>query len=563
MPQLPPSGMPKPGTEPYTTHLVYSNHSLGYITGLTYKPKDSAKPQCHYFGGIPYALPPIGPYRFRKPRSLPACYRYGTQSNPGNCTGACGVCPQPAYMGPPNEKSWDEDCLQCNVWVPVGKPPPGGWPILFFIHGGWLQHGSPNGTNASALLEETDCQCMIVCPAYRVNVFGFLSSSIMADQGAACDATANFGFWDQRLALEWTWKWGSYFGGNTQQITVGGYSAGAHSAFYQLAYDLRQPAPKRIIKRAIIFSNGPGLQPKALRSRSTQQQFSQLLEALSISAGLTPVEKLDRLRSTSARALVDAAESISMHEFRATTEDGFITSSLFDEIDNGTFSRLLKEAGVQILIGECKDEHHVYGTWRPPKEDTFAAMRTRLCADYTSEAVDAVLDTVYCPRTSSGQRPLPTVQGKRSEDWSDAFGMIYAELQVHCVERGFLRRLHDHNAGDLVRRYRIEWRASSVAMPEEWGVTHGSDLAIWFWGNGRELQEKEKTLLRTWCQPWWCWLQGNGRGDWAAGSKQARRLRSDGSVDTWHDDMWDHGQTVCDTARVAQITAASPIGSKL
>lgn len=77
---------------------------------------------CHYFGGIPYALPPIGPYRFKRPRALPVCYRYGTQANPGRFDGKCGMCPQPSS----DPKLWEEDCLQLSIWLPAGEPPEEG-----------------------------------------------------------------------------------------------------------------------------------------------------------------------------------------------------------------------------------------------------------------------------------------------------------------------------------------------------------------------------------------------------------------------------------------------------
>lgn len=245
-------------TKPHTIHLESSNHSLGYITGLAYhnadvqttastKPNSSKNPAStpllHYYGGIPYALPPLGPYRFKRPRPLPACYRYGTFSNPGSFTGKCGVCPQPGYMGSPNEKLWDEDCLQCNVWVPAEsaevKRPAKGWPVFFFIHGGWLQHGTPNSVNPSQLLAETGCKAIIVTPAYRLNVLGFLASEELGGLGKE-GIDPNCGFRDQRLALEWTWRWISYFGGDPSQVTVGGYSAGMSSS--SLSHQTTHPA---------------------------------------------------------------------------------------------------------------------------------------------------------------------------------------------------------------------------------------------------------------------------------------------------------------------------------
>ena len=114
--------------------------ALGVIEGLSYISETPTTPSekypypknlqkrvlCHYFGGIPFALPPVGPYRFKRPRALPACYRYGTHANPGRFNGGCGICPQPHA----DEKLWEEDCLQMNIWLPGGEPPKGGM-ILF------------------------------------------------------------------------------------------------------------------------------------------------------------------------------------------------------------------------------------------------------------------------------------------------------------------------------------------------------------------------------------------------------------------------------------------------
>lgn len=79
----------------------------------------------------------------------------------------------------------------------------------------------------SALLSETDCKCILVMPAYRLNVFGFLASRELLQASGHEAYAGNLGFWDQRLALEWTYKNISCFGGDASNITVGGYSAGS------------------------------------------------------------------------------------------------------------------------------------------------------------------------------------------------------------------------------------------------------------------------------------------------------------------------------------------------
>src|SRR6202000_2344068 len=116
----------------------------------------------------------------------------------------------------------------------------------------------PNSGSPVELLSLQSGKFMIVKPAYRLNIFGFLASYELAKTS---DSAGNFGFWDLRLALEWTYKLGSYFGGDPSAITVGGYSAGSHSAFQMLAYDLRQPT--QLIQRIVMQSNGPGFQPKS------------------------------------------------------------------------------------------------------------------------------------------------------------------------------------------------------------------------------------------------------------------------------------------------------------
>lgn len=106
-------------SKPYTLNLSFRGHAQG----LTHHDPSTGHPQCHYFGGIPYALPAR---RFQRPQPLPPCYRYGTEANPGVFDAACGLCPQPPVVPGKEAQGEDENCLQCNVWVPAGEVPARG-----------------------------------------------------------------------------------------------------------------------------------------------------------------------------------------------------------------------------------------------------------------------------------------------------------------------------------------------------------------------------------------------------------------------------------------------------
>ncbi|RAR01775.1 paraben-hydrolyzing esterase precursor [Stemphylium lycopersici] len=535
-----------------TTHLYICDLQFrGVVEGLTYVDSNN-KPLCHYLGGVPYALPPVGPFRFQKPRSLPPCYRYGSKVNPGRYTGACGLCPQPSFKpGNLDASSWDEDCLQNNIWIPAGDPPAEGWPVLFWIHGGFLQMGSPNGIDLRALLSESPTRCIVVAPAHRLNVFGFLASKELLDSCA--DYDTNVGFWDQRMALQWTHENISYFGGNASNITIGGYSAGSHSVFHQLSYDLGLPEEKAIVKRAMMLSNGPGMQPKSLDE--IQDQFDEFLKALHIESDLSPAEKLVKLRSLTTRAIIEASNKIKLHQFRAVTDGSFVRHGLLEELSSGVYPQRMKRRNIHLMIGECSEEHFVYGLWHPPQSG-YDNMLRRLEADYPREACK-VLMSHYFP-----DRKLPP----KFKSWQSAFGHIYADVQIYALRRGMVNALVKHGAGDLIHGYRIEWRSQCIEkeVPKEFGVTHGSDMAIWFWGSGHELVEEERQIISdAFHMSLSKFLKGEAF-EWGTRQPiQLRTLKSDGSVAIEEDVRLEEGLRLWDALKRAGATGEARESAKI
>ena len=145
------------------------------------------------FTHIPYAKSPTGSRRWRKPEPLPKDHVYG-DNGPLDCTQYGNVCPQPEYIVNGNSMintnyKFDEDCLVVNLWLPAGDPPASGWPILAWIHGGWLQIGDPSlkeHTQPTQLIAEGGLRAAVVSIGYRLNIFGFLAGKRLK---------GNFGFW--------------------------------------------------------------------------------------------------------------------------------------------------------------------------------------------------------------------------------------------------------------------------------------------------------------------------------------------------------------------------------
>lgn len=127
---------------------------LGHIEGLTLSLPSSGQSVCHYFGGLPYALPPVGPYRFRRTRPLPDFFRYGTKASPANFTRQTAICPQPKRFKD-LDSLWDENCLQLNIYIPASKEaPPAGWPVYFVCFFSWPARSRTHECRPSSIFME-------------------------------------------------------------------------------------------------------------------------------------------------------------------------------------------------------------------------------------------------------------------------------------------------------------------------------------------------------------------------------------------------------------------------
>lgn len=263
---------------------------------------------------------------------------------------------------------------------------------------------------------------------------------------------------------------------------------------------------------------------------------------MNIPSTLSASDKLSRLRAVPIRSLVDILDNLKISEFRATTDNAFVSKDLMANIDSGDFGKRMKTRNIRLINGECRDEHTSYRMWRTPSS-SYDAVRTRLVADYPENVVDKLMKH-YCKDSKN----LPS----GVQDWTELFGHIYADMQVHCLERGFHRGLQRGGLsfGTDILRYRFDWRSHciDVEFPPSRGVTHASDLAIWFWGLdfGDGLSESDKMAVRPWTQSFAAFVNGT-LPQWGTNTaKDMRRLNADGETDVWVDDQWERGIEVWD-----------------
>ena len=230
-----------------------TNTEQGFVEGLP-----AADPRITVFKGIPFAAPPVGNLRWAPPQE-PAKWEGVRQ-----CFKYLAAPVQPGPEENPREddvyaKEWsvdtslqlNEDCLYLNIWTPAKKTDEK-LPVYFWIYGGGWQvgHASEMEFDGERIARRG---IVVVTINYRVNLFGFTCHPEITAEYP--EAPANFGLLDQHKALTWVYKNISNFGGDPEQITIGGQSAGGGSVINQLAYKKNKPMIKRAVVESGMFIN--------------------------------------------------------------------------------------------------------------------------------------------------------------------------------------------------------------------------------------------------------------------------------------------------------------------
>jgi para-nitrobenzyl esterase len=291
------------------------------------------------FLGIPYAAPPIGSQRFLPPQPVAAW----TGTRPA--IALAPSCPQPAsalsLSGPSSE-----DCLVVNVYTPQNVDRL--LPVMVYIHGGAFMRGGSAGFDGRALSEAGNV--IVVTLNYRLGPLGFLSHPVL-DAERSTIPSGNDGIRDQQLALSFIYDNIAAFGGDCENITVFGESAGSVSTcLHYVSPTSRAFAHRFILESGSCVGGGYGTTTKALADARGVQLADELC------AGAPDL--LECLRAQPVETLVNWQSTL--QPFGANwTPAVDRAGGLLSDTPEAVLQRRWYDPG-ELLLGSNKNEWQLY-----------------------------------------------------------------------------------------------------------------------------------------------------------------------------------------------------------
>jgi para-nitrobenzyl esterase len=315
------------------------------------------------FLGIPYAAPPTGDRRW-KPPAPPAKWKGVRKAT--DFGARCMQAPVFSDMifrdpGP------SEDCLNLNVWTPAnskGKK----LPVMVWIFGGGFVAGATSEPRQEGVNLAKE-NVVVVSMNYRLGIFGFYVHPELASESGR-NSAGNYGLLDQTAALEWVKRNIAAFGGDPNNVTIFGESAGSFSVSDQMA----SPLAKGLFHKAIGESGG-AFSSQGLPFHTLAESAEAGAKFASESLG---TQKLSDLRAIPAQKLLDAATAAKDVRFAPNVDGYFLPESV------AAIFAASKQSDVPLLAGWNHDE----GSFAAPKESAATALKetsTKEFADKSEE----------------------------------------------------------------------------------------------------------------------------------------------------------------------------------
>jgi para-nitrobenzyl esterase len=298
----------------------------------------------HIFKGIPFAAPPLGNLRWKEPqpvipwKGVKKCIAFGASPMQGN--------PMPfgpwsaEYLIPKEPIS--EDCLYLNVWSGAASPKEKR-PVIVWIYGGGFMTG---GSGCAIYDGEAMAKKGIIFVSlnYRVGIFGFFAHPELTKESSH-HASGNYGLMDQIAGLQWVRKNIAAFGGDPNNVTIAGQSAGSTSVNCLVA----SPLSKGLFKHAIAESGASFLKVTFTGMPSLKQAED---------GGLKTDSSLADLRKMPAAELMKKQQGV-----RGAIIDGYVIPQSIAELFAAG-----KQIDVDLLTGWNEDDGVLFGKPKTAEE---------------------------------------------------------------------------------------------------------------------------------------------------------------------------------------------------
>lgn len=394
------------------------------------------------FKGIPYATPPINSYRWLPPQPVQEWkgIRKTTQFS--------AICSQKANIWDtdPTFKNTSEDCLYLNIWAPKGyfNHPEDQklYPVMVWIHGGAFISGgaSLNTYNPSAIAQQG---VVVVSFNYRLGRFGFFAHPAL-DKESEEDQSDNYGLMDQIAALKWVQSNIASFGGDANNVTIFGESAGGASIISLMTIgEAKGLFDKAIIQSGTGHSKSFPPTPKDQAER-IGSNFAKKYEITS-----NRYDALKQLRALSADEVIDDLniQNLQPDLFAGLIIDQtLLTHSLEESFAKGSFYP------VPLLIGDTDGDGLLLS------KTTLSDLAKDLGTDVTA------INHVYNP------------DGKKSEN--SVIHQVIADTQILQPTRLLAHQVVQKNTP--VYRYRFSYIADTARPYSSFGAIHASEIPYVF-----------------------------------------------------------------------------------
>jgi len=422
------------------------------------------------FKGIPYAAAPVGANRWRPPQPVTPW------KDVRNATKDCADCPQRSWPG--STATISEDCLFLNVWTPATATKTSKLPVMVWIHGGGFTGGSGSGPGSAG--DAFAKQGVILTTInYRLGRLGHFAHPALSKEHPE-EFKGSYAYMDQIAALKWIQENIGAFGGDPNNVTIFGFSAGGVSVHSLLTI----PAAKGLFHKLISESGGGRdgvLTGRPIRQENADPLYSVSAETIGINfARKHKIESTDaaglaKLRSLSVEEIVDGGQESDSSGLRIYSGP-ILDGKLVVETAESAY-KAGRQARVPLIIGNCSAEiGGAFVSTASSKEALFSSFGE----------LEAEAKAAFDPQ---GTKEFAEVLTKFNTDW------VWGE-PARMVARAFVSKRAP------AYMYQFGYVPAAMRDRARYGAGHGSEVSFVFnklnarWGAPAEATLEEKELAR-------------------------------------------------------------------